>query len=1284
MEDGTEAEILGWGDQRPVTGETDGEITEAGWENQDQMGSEDRGKIQELGERYQRKPGGGSAPGSQAYGAESQEQLRYRTDAQTQTTERREQGDHGEKDADEMQGFQRTNQSEPREQDDGARKAQGSGKQDLAGGGHREKTQMPSWGEQDQYGGDHEAGIPAEERANKDQVGGGEALCFQSSERKPVGQVKEEGSVEAWVLEEENQEWIGNENATDCWTGCWTPGWKKQDGAGSEKASGEEEIKLGLQSPGSLGRHSLAKGDDARKTQMSCKKKLKEIREEDWLKIQWLEWERERVVACDIDKELERSCLDYQGQVGEDQRAESWTSETRRRREKGGEDGTETWALGRENRSQSRAEANIETHSSEKKIQEKLQKEDGAAMQAPEKSLLRGLRKEEDKETARLEEENQGQLRSEICKTIARAMCKNRGHIRGKDDANLQVSEGKNWVKLTTEADGETHLAGWKKEEQIESVKNTEFQAPEKRKDRVAGGTDSAETWAAGEEKQSQLTSGREACLSGWMNQEQGVGENSTEIRTLKEGGGKEGDVTQEPERENQGQPDDEIDRDRDSLWKMNQEQAGGENGAECQASKKRNQREVVHDNSAKIWGLGGELQGLLRSTVNGKTNSLKWKNQEEMGDKNDAEIKMQGKRNVKGNECDDGAGIHASGIDYQEELGGESGTEIQTQGQGNQNKAGDAEAVKIQNAESQGKYGAEDTGGPQISRPRKGKQLVGEDFEKVGLPFDCAGGDGPMSFQHSLAWPPAFTGSGYGAMEQGQAVSTNSSASVPSPEVKHLAQLGEDSLLASEAEAHLDSWSRAPASECRAEAWGPPRESQEAQQKDKDQVPGKAPCLTQGQPWNSQSVTALDLTSASPSLQGDSVPQAAPALVGTPVALPVLPKCSTLRKSKKLLLEALMRRKIAHLTWGLPQRILQSYLLLNLPGPCPLSTAGVGPLSLHTDDGFQGQQKRLCETKQKPPPKPPRVRPPGGKSALEKSGPYLPEPPSRPNHAQTPRRSRPPGGARDTPGAMQTEASVKPKPETESGSWSWGEREKASEPSSERSCGEDKAVPETSERASSIRVCPSGSRPIQGHWRKKRLSTKFLQPSGWRRRNLQPVPGRAAGQQPFSGSADLSNFKQSLRSTAARLSKALLNKMPWSPQPLHSVPYVSLQDPDSSPLLPKAENPHPRENSTEAILSLERNLQPPSHYCAGTPLPGDKSPQDQGAPGNQHKASRSSHKFVFVKNFRLGPALPCPASAGLFTDRLRLPWPGPSAPWVAPSQGTPSSRAPIALAGRC
>ncbi|XP_058423973.1 uncharacterized protein C22orf46-like [Diceros bicornis minor] len=76
------------------------------------------------------------------------------------------------------------------------------------------------------------------------------------------------------------------------------------------------------------------------------------------------------------------------------------------------------------------------------------------------------------------------------------------------------------------------------------------------------------------------------------------------------------------------------------------------------------------------------------------------------------------------------------------------------------------------------------------------------------------------------------------------------------------------------------------------------------------------------------------------PRNKNSHAPQAATALVGDPTALTVLPKWPVLKKSQQLLLESLMRRKIAHLKWGLPQQILESYVLSNFLEPCPLPLA--------------------------------------------------------------------------------------------------------------------------------------------------------------------------------------------------------------------------------------------------------------------------------------------------------------------------------------------------------
>ncbi|XP_010597655.3 uncharacterized protein LOC104846824 [Loxodonta africana] len=1201
MGDDAEAEILGWGNQRLVISETDGDILTPGSENQDQMGSENRTKIQELGKRNQREAGGENPPETQAHRAENQEQLRCKIDPEAQTPEGGDQDGNGGEDAVEIQAFERKTKKKAGGKGDGEIQAQGLGKQGQTGGENGEETQMPGWGKQAQHGGDDGAKIQAEERGNKDWVGVEDAVHFQTPGRENVGEVKEEDGVKTQALEWGKQEWAGSENVPE----IQTPGWENQDQGGSKKASGENEIKLRLDISVGRGNQNLRKGEDAGETQMSQRKKLKEIREEDWLIIQAPWWGSQRVVADEIDREFEIPCWGNQGQIGREHRAEIWGPEKREQREGGGKDDTETWAPEADNQRQLRGEAEVETHPPGRRNLEQFGDKNGADMQAPGKKRLRGVKGEVGKETQALGEENQGQLRNEISGKIHPPKWKNQELIRSKDGTNTQAY----WGKLTTKIDAEAHTVGWKKEEQIESENRAESQALEKRNQREAGGEDGTETLAPGEENQGQLRSGsdRDAHLSEWKNQEQMGGKNGTEIqapetRNQREAGGEDGVETQRPERENQGQLDKEIDGESSSPRRRNWEQPGGENGAENQASEKRNQREVGRENGTKFQRLGGENQKPSTSNINGKTYSSEWKNHKQIGGENDTETQIQEKRNLKGTEGDDGSEIQAPGGDYQGELGSEINTEIQTQGRGNQNTAGSEDATEIREVGSHRKCGAEDAGGPQVPRDRKKNQVRGKDAAKANLQVDCAGGEVPMCRKHSLARPSALTGSGCGAMEQGQAKAVNTLASAPGPEMKHLPHRNEVLLLASGEEENLASRSTAPVQ-------GPQLESQRGRPKNKDVAPGKASSLT-WQPWNPQSVATLGLPSACPSLQCGPDPQAAAAFGGTPTALTVLPKGPVLKKSKQQLLDSLMRRKIAHLKWGLPQRILQSYLLLNVLGPCPLPIAEVRPPGLYTGHEFHGQKKSLCEAQgsrpgPKPPEKPQRVQPPGKKrpelptqtKALEKCGLHWSEPQGTPIHPEKPRRAKPPGGARD-PQAILEEvlprspfpAPRNPRPEAESGSWRG--QEKAGESSSETSSSRKMVRPEvsqTAERAPSRGRTPC-SRAGDNHWREERPlwevpkppRRKLQQPTYWRRGSLEPVRGGGAGQQPPSCSADPSSFKGGLQSAAVRLSKTLLNKMSRSP-PLaksqHTVPHLSLQDPDPS-LLPQAGDPHTGEGN--------------------------------------------------------------------------------------------------------
>ncbi|XP_006866980.1 PREDICTED: uncharacterized protein LOC102822081 [Chrysochloris asiatica] len=1027
MEDDTASEILEWGDQRLVLNETDEEVLTPGVENQGQMESENGTQVQELGKRNQREAGENPTE-TQAYRIENQEQLRCQTDAETQSPKWGNQGEGSSEDATEIQAFERRNKKEATGEGKGDIQTQGLGMQGQTTSKNGEELQIPEREQQEQ----HRGNIQAEERRKKDQFGGEDAVHFQMAGRQNLGQVKEE-CLKTQALVWSKQIWVGHETVPE----IQTPGWENQNQGQKKKARGKNEMKLRLDIPVGWGNQHPGKGKDAGENPMFWRMKLKEIREEDWVVIQAPWWGTQRTVAGEIDREFDTSCWGDQGQMA----AEIWAPEMRNQREGGGEGGAEAWSPEVDNQGQLSGKAAVAIQPPVRSLfravsEGQLVDKNGSDMQASRKGSMRGVKGEE---TQRFEEENQGQLSSEMNGKIHTSKWKNEAPVRSKDGANTQAFEAENWRKLTINMNGEVHLSGWEKEEQTERENNVRLQVPENRSQREAGGENGIETQAPKKENQSQLRSDGDgnAHLSKWKNQEQMRGKNRTEIqapekRHQREAGGEDGVETQRFEREKQEQLDGEINEESSSPRMKNWEQAGGEDSAENQASEQRNQREVGNEDNTKIQKLVGDNQTTSLNKVNGpeiwapgEENQIplisdgdrdaqlsKWKSQEQMGSENAADSPIKGKRNLRGSGVDDGSEIQASGGVNQGELRSEINREIQTEGQGNQNKVGDKDATEIWDVGSQRKSGAEDAGVP---RDRKKNQVREKDAAKENLKADCAGGEGRKP---SLAQPTALTSSGNETIERGQAVPMSSLASAPDPEMKHLPQQDEVLLLVNGEEEHLAIWGPVPARE---------HEPQRGGRNDKDVVLGKASSLTQ-QPWNlPSSVATLSLPSVCPSLQCGPASQGATAFPGTATALTDLPKGPVLKKSQRLVLESLMRRKIAHLKWGLPKRILESYLLLNFLGSCPLPIAGLRLPGLYTDHKFQGQQKRFGEAQGsraglKPPKKPPRVNAPGRKCpklptqsrALEKCGPYWTEPLGGPIHLEKPRTTRPPGGARD------------------------------------------------------------------------------------------------------------------------------------------------------------------------------------------------------------------------------------------------------------------------------
>ncbi|KAF6338963.1 hypothetical protein mRhiFer1_001838 [Rhinolophus ferrumequinum] len=1257
-QDNAESKVLEQESQRLVRSKADGEILTLGWENHDQMGLENRPKIQELGKRNQREAGSEDPLVSQEHIVENQDQLRCKIDAETQTPEWGDQDESRNEDAIETQALEK-NKKEAQEEHEGETQAQGLRKQGQTGSENGEESQVPGWRKQTQIRSDIGTEIQAEKRENKDQVGSESAVQTQISGRENLGEVRKEDDVEIQALEWGKQESVGSDNVTE----IQTPWWDKQDHGGSEKAgktqaSGEEILKqLRHELRVGSGSHGLQRGQDAGETQLSRRKDLREIREEDWVVVRALWWEDQRPVASEIDREFEIPRWENQDQIGGEHRAEIQTSEKRNQRKDRGEDDINTLAPEAENQGQLRGDTLVDSHPPDRKTQEQCGDETSIYMHVPGNGNLRGLKGEDGKETQELREEHQGQLSNEINEKIHTPKWKNEEHIRGKDGANTQVPEAEKWGELTSNIDGETHSVEWKKEEQAGGENGTEIQASQKRNQREAGGKDGTETWAAEEENQSQLRDDidRKTHLSEWKNQEQMGGENGTEIqaperRNQREPGGEDGTETQRPERGNLGQLDSEIGENH-SPGRRNWEQTGGKNDAERQTLEKRNQRELVSEDGRKIQRLRGGNQTLLKSKVNGKTSSSKWKNQEQIGDEDGAEIQIQGKKHPRGTTGGDGRETQVPGGDSQGQLRSQIDGEIPMQG--NQNKSGDEDTAEIWDVGSQRKCRAEAAGRPGVPRGGNKDQVRGKAAAEDILQVDYSGSERPA----------ALTGSGYGAMEQKQAV-----ASVRCPERKLLPHWGELFLLASGEGEHLASQSTAPARKHKvgispASCQAPPK-PQRSRQRDKRMDPGK----TSGLAWqlqNPQSLAAsLNLPSSCPSDSCGQAPQTATALVGAPTALTVLPKWPVLKKSQRLLLESLMRRKMAHLKWGLPQRILESHLLFNFLGPSPLSFAGVQLPGLYTACELQRQQERLCEAQGsmpglKSPERCRRFQPSERKSlklstqarALEKCGSRRLETTGISIHPPKPQRVRPPGGSREPQNVLEEAlpraklpAPRNPSPAAKSRSWCGQERVRES--SRENSMGRKMVRAGISQRADRApsRVRTLYSRAGHDRWRKESTSQeaseppklKCVQPTHWRRGSLEPVEGKKSGQQPPSCSTDISSFQGQ---AAVRQSMTLLNKISQSPpvaKPQPPAPNLSLRGSDTT-LLPKVVDPRVKENSIEVCTSLKRELQPPGHCCARAALPKTEH-LGQGEPEHPNGAPQNppaSKKLGFMKHLR-------------------------------------------------
>ncbi|KAG3290838.1 hypothetical protein H1C71_012148 [Ictidomys tridecemlineatus] len=936
----------------------------------------------------------------------------------------------------EIQTFERKNKKDPRKEEEGAIQAHGLGKQGQTGDENAAEAQTPECRKQNQTGGDPSAETEAEEGRNKDQIGNEDAVQTPTSGRENLEDVKQENRTGSQALGWGKQECSRSDNIIEIQALMG----EKQGQGGGENA---RETQASRGEKQKLSRHAV----------QVRRKKLKEIREEDWVVIQTPWWGNQSPVMNEIDRQFKILCWGNKNQIGGGPRAKIQSPEEKDKRKDGDEDGIDTLVLEAENQGLLRNEVNEETHSAGRKNEEQFGVENGADIQALGKRNPREFKDKNATMNQELGGENQGQLENEFHGNICIPQWKNQEHIRGKDGANTQIPEARNWGELTSESDGETHSAGWKKVEHIEGESSEEILLQGMRNLREAEEDDGIETWAGGERSQSHSGSDIDRMI-------------------------------------------------HSSQWK-NQKQMEGKDGTEILSPKKRKQREPEGEND-----------------------------------------------------------------------------------------------IKTQKPENQGQY------------------------EPLG---------------------------------QEQVAAVDRVAEASCPEMKPRPHLGEVFLLATGEGEHLTSQGIAPAREYKARVRLTSQQAQTGSrrkpQKHKGVDPGKIHRVTQ--PQNPQSLAApFGKPSACPSLLCGQALQATATLVGIPTTLTIPPKWPVLKKSKRLLLESLMRRRIAHLKWGLPRRILESYLLFSFFGSYSLPWAGVRLPELGKGQELQRQQEKHCEAQGsmpgfKYPERFQRVLSSDGKRsklptqarALERCRPHRSEPMGTSIPPEKPRRNKPPGGAREP--QIQEEASKaklpvpkNPRPSAESVNWCSSER--VPEPSSENSKGRKVIRPDVSQKAERAprEVRTSSSRASHDPWKKEHIlweasqfpRHKYQQPTHWRRESLEPAEDRGARQLPPSVSTDSSSIKGSLHSKTAKLSMTLLRKMSWSPQlakPRNSVPRLS-----------RVGNPHAREDSIRVHTASERDHQPPGHCSAGVSLPRTKTPQGQrphGAPKN----SSAPKKFGFMKRLR-------------------------------------------------
>ncbi|XP_005379423.1 PREDICTED: uncharacterized protein C22orf46 homolog [Chinchilla lanigera] len=1249
-EDAAEAKALGCGKQRQVIRETEGEILAP--EQEKQMGVENRAQAEELGKKTQRAAGSKSPPETRAHTGENQEQLRWQTDAETQTPEWGSQDKNRDGDAGRTQTYDGKNQ-EAREGEEGVGQARGLEKQGHPGGDDGEEALSPEEEEQNQMRDDTGAEVEAEEGRNKDQVGSGETVQTQA----PGGQNLEGKQQHDAQGQGQGQE-CGRQKAAE----AQTPAGEKQGQGESERARnteacrGENWKRSQRATPAGWENQGLGRGEDAGDPQTSRKKQFREIREVDWVVIKAPWWGNQRLVVSELHRELKTPCQGKQdqNQAGEENTADIQATEEREQREGGHEDGTNTCVPGAENKGQFGGESDAETQLAGGKNREWFGDGNGTDAQAPEKTNPGRIQGEDGAGLQEVGQESQRQLGNECHGNSYIPKRKSQEHLTGKDGANIQTPKAENWGELTSELGGESQAAARKKGERAENGEET--QTPMTRNSRGAGGEAGTDTGTSGEGSQRQAGRGvdRNSPLSEWKNQEQRRSEDGTEIQAPEKSkqrvpGVEDALKPRGPEREN-GQLEGEIGG-CCSPGRGSWEQAGGENTAESQAPQERNCNDDGSECDGRVQRVPSKKPRLLKGKVNGKSSFSEWGNQEQIGGKNGSEIQIRGERNLRGTD-DDGTQAPVTGGQARPRR--QTDGETPTRRSRDQTRGGTEDTAEIWGVGSPRKCRPEDATVSPAPRGRDEGQVRGKGAARGRFQGNSCGGGGPTGRKRSPAQPAPLTGFGCWALDQEETEAVNSGAPAPRSEMRPQPCWGGGFLMAGGEGQHVTRHSTDPASEHSVEtspaSQQPQPGSQRRWQSDKRVDPAKASSLMR-QPRSPQSPGAL---SACPPIRCGRVPHAARTLAGAPAVPPKRPAFS-FRKSRLLLLESLMRRRIAHLQWGLPRRILQSYLLFSFLGPCSMPVAAERLPGLCIGRELQREQEKQHGAQEltpglKSPKKPQRVllserknsTLPTQARALQKHRPCRSAPRGISTPPPKPRRIRPPRGARELQLQQAVPTDVLPAPRNPSPAEprSWCGPENVRESSRENSSGRTMIRPGVSEVAewSSSRARTSPSRAGHNSWKEgtsweasERPRLKSQQPTYWRG-GPEPVQVGGPGQQSPSCSPDPSGFKGSLYSAAASLSETLLSKRSGCSQLARPPPLASNLSLRGPRQLPGEGDLRAREASVGVSAALEPSLQLPGLCWAGAALPRIGSRQGEGAPWNPEVAPP---RFRFMKHLQ-------------------------------------------------